>query len=267
MNYWKNKIVLITGGSSGLGKVITETFAKEGAKTIIVGLEEHLVINTEKEFTDKGYSCKGISANITKDEEVTKILQYVQQEYNNLHILVNCAGKSDRGALLNTPPDKFLSLYELNFLGMVRCIRAFAPYIIKNKGHIINIGSLAAKTAGKWMGAYPVSKFAVAAYSQQLRLELKKNKVHVLLVCPGPIKRNYPRLYEFDNTDNIPESAKKPGGGVKTKTIDPYWLAQKILQYTKLRKPELIIPKKAKILFAIQQISPTIADWIIEKNT
>ena len=81
---------------------------------------------------------------------------------------------------------------ELNLLGLVRMTRAAAPHLLAAKGHLVNIGSLAGKSATRFMGAYPASKFAVSAYSQQLRLELEPEGLHVLLVCPGP-SREEPR--------------------------------------------------------------------------
>ena len=67
---------------------------------------------------------------------------------------------------------------------------------LRRRGHVVNLGSLAAKTAARWMGAYPATKFALAAYTQQLRLELGPEGLHVLLVCPGPVARKDDRPYD-----------------------------------------------------------------------
>jgi len=158
-------------------------------------------------------------------------------------------------------------LLELNFLAMTRCTRAFGPSLIESRGHIVNIGSLAAKSASRYLGAYPASKFPVAAYSQQLRLELNPLGVHVLLVCPGPIARPDAGQRYDDQAADLPESARKPGGGVKVKGIAPEKLVAKILRYCERRKPELVMPAKARLLFAIAQLSPTLGDWILTKMT
>jgi short-subunit dehydrogenase len=126
---------------------------------------------------------------------------------------------------------------------------------------------LAAKSASKYLGAYPASKFPVAAYSQQLRYELHPLGVHVLLVCPGPIAREDAGSRYDDQANNLPESARKPGGGVKLKGIPPERLVAKILRYCECRKPELVMPAKARLLFAISQLSPTWGDWIMGKVT
>ena len=128
-------------------------------------------------------------------------------------MLVNNAGRTMRGKVLDTTPEQFRDLMELNLIALVRCTRAAAPHLLAERGHVVNIGSLAAKSAARWLGAYPATKFAVAAYSQQLRLELGPQGLHVLLVCPGPIQRSDTRLYPLCGLEDVPERARQPGGG------------------------------------------------------
>ena len=105
---------------------------------------------------------------------------------------------------------------------------------------MVNIGSLAAKSASRWVGAYPATKHAVAAYSQQLRLELGPEGLHVLLVCPGPITRKDERLYPLAGLEDVPERARRPGAGVRVRTIPPRRLAQAILRACERRRAELV---------------------------
>jgi short-subunit dehydrogenase len=154
---------------------------------------------------------------------------------------------------------------ELNFFATVACTQAALPHLLATKGHVVNIGSLASKCAARFMGGYAASKFAVAAFSQQLRLEMKSQGLHVLLVCPGPIVRDQPRVYA--GGDDLPAAAKKPGAGVKLKGIDPDWLAEKILRACQRRTTELVIPGKARLLFAISQLFPQWGDWLLDRMT
>ena len=131
----------------------------------------------------------GISCDITRDEQVASLVGSTLDRFGQLDVLVNFAGKSGRGKVLDTTPQQFQEMWRLNFLALVRCTLAAAPHLLKSRGHLVNIGSLASKSASKFLG-YPATKFAVAAYTQQLRLELEPEGLHVLLVCPGPIKRD-----------------------------------------------------------------------------
>jgi uncharacterized protein len=267
MSYWLNKVVLVTGGSSGLGRVIAETFAAAGAKTAIVGLEAEPLQRTIHEMQTAGFDVLGLQANITRQEDVDRIFAQTIDRFGRLDVLVNNAGRSMRGKLLDTTPEQFRELMELNLIALVRCTRAAVPHLLRQRGHVVNIGSLAAKSAARWVGAYPTTKFAVAAYSQQLRLELGDSGLHVLLVCPGPIKRKNPRLYPLRGLEGLPETARQPGAGVKTLAISPQKLADAVLNACRRRRPELIVPTSARLLFAIAQLWPTLADWILLRLT
>ena len=267
MGYWQDKVVVVTGGSCGLGRFIAEAFGKAGAKLAIVAIENGDVHHVAGEMNESGIETLPICADITKQDDVDRTFAEIVRHFGKMDVLVNNAGRSMRGHVLETKPEQFQSLFDLNVLGTVRCTQVAAPHLIPTRGHIVNIGSLAAKSASRWVGAYPVTKFAVAAFSQQLRLELAPQGVHTLLVCPGPIQRDSERLYQLEGTDGIPENALKPGAGVKVGKIDPQRLAAKILYACERRKPELVVPATAKLVFAIAQLWPALGDWLVLKNT
>ena len=267
MSYWQDKVVLVTGGSNGLGRVIAETFAAAGAKLAIVGLEAADVEKTAQEMKDLKCEVLPIVADVTNAIDAQRIVDETVNHFGGLDVLVNAAGQTHRGYLMKTPLKEFQDLWNLNVMGTIACTQAAYTHLVERNGYVVNIGSLAAKSAARWVGAYPVTKHAVAAFSQQLRLEAKPDGVHVLLVCPGPVKRDNPRLYPLKNADGIPDSALMPGGGVKVGKIDPKYLAQKILKKCEKREPELVIPRKARLLFTIAQICPKLGDWIVLKST
>ena len=267
MSFWQDKVVLVTGGSSGLGRVIADGFAEAGAKLAIVGLEQAQVEQAAQQMQAAGHDVLGIHADITRQEDVDRLFAQTLDRFGRLDVLVNNAGRSMRGKVLDTTPEQFRDLMELNLIALVRCTRAAVPHLLKQKGHVVNIGSLAAKSAARWVGAYPATKFAVAAYSQQLRLELGPQGLHVLLVCPGPIQRKDARLYPLEGLEDVPESARAPGAGVQVRAIPPQDLARAILRACECRRPELIVPGKARLLFALTQLWPTLGDWIMRRKS
>lgn len=276
MSYWKDKVVLVTGGSSGLGRVIAQAYCDAGARVAIAALEDDAVRLAAEEMTaetagnlpgDDKRAVLGVQADLTHQADVDRLFEEVIERFGRLDVLVNNAGRTDRGKILNTTPEQFQKVFDLNFLATVRCTREAVPHLLKQAGHVVNIGSLAAKSAARWVGAYPVSKFAVAAYSQQLRLELGQEGLHVLLVCPGPVARKDERLYPLEGLEDIPESARRPGAGVKTKAIDPQWLAAAVLRSCEQRRPELVVPAKARILFALAALWPRLGDWVVLRRT
>ncbi len=267
MSFWQDKVVLVTGGSSGLGRVIADAYAAAGARLVIAGLEADAVRQAAEEMSANGHDVLGVHADITRDEDVDDLFRQALERFGQLDVLVNNAGRSMRGKVLDTTPEQFGQLMELNLLALVRCTRAAVPHLLKQRGHVVNIGSLAAKSASRWVGAYPATKHAVAAYSQQLRLELGPEGLHVLLVCPGPVARKDARLYPLEGLEDIPEYARRPGGGVRTSAIQPEKLAQLILRACERRRLELVVPAKARLLFTIAQLMPRLGDWIVLRKT
>lgn len=267
-SYFAGKRVLVTGGSNGLGREIARAFGRAGARVAVAGLEETDVQETAASLSADGVDAFPLVGDVTVEADTERFARLTAERFGGLDVLVNAAGRTHRGWILETPSDEILSLFKLNLLGTVQMTRAAMPLLLKSKSpHVVNIGSLAAKSASRWVGAYPISKFPVTAFSQQLRLEMKEKGLHVLLVCPGPVKRENPRLYPLKHAEGIPESALMPGGGVKVGKIDPVRLAEKILAACRKRKPELVVPGKARLLFAIQQLFPRLGDWIVLKKT
>ena len=267
MSFWQKKVVLVTGGSSGLGLVIAEAFMAAGARVAIAGLEPDAVAAVAERMRASGRDVLGVPADVTRQEDVDRLIAHTVEYFGQLDVLVNNAGRSMRGKVLDTTPEQFRDLMELNFIGLVRCTRAAVPHLLRQGGHVVNIGSLAAKSAARWVGAYPATKFAVAAYSQQLRLELGPEGLHVLLVCPGPIERKDARLYPLAGLEDVPEQARRPGAGVQVKAIPPQSLAGAILRACERRQPELVIPGKARLLFALAQLWPNLGDWIVRRKS
>jgi NAD(P)-dependent dehydrogenase (short-subunit alcohol dehydrogenase family) len=265
--YWQDKVALVTGGSSGLGRIIANALAAAGAKVAITGLEPDAVAKTVGELRQTGCDALGVPSNITQQSDVDALFGQILDHYGQLDCLVNNAGRSMRGKVAETTPEQFRDLMELNLIALVRCTRAALPHLLAQRGHVVNIGSLAAKSASRWVGAYPATKHAVAAYSQQLRLELGPQGLHVLLVCPGPISRKNARLYPLEGLEDIPEHARRPGAGVKVPLIAPDRLAHAILRACERRKPELVMPWYARLLFAISQLSPSLGDWLVLRKT
>ena len=130
MSYWRNKVVLVTGGSSGFGRVIAETFALAGAKVSVAGLEADPLARATGELQSAGFDVLGVQADITRQDDVDRLFAQTLDRFGRLDALVNNAGRSMRGKLLDTTPEQFRDLMELNLIALVRCTRgnsAFAP--------------------------------------------------------------------------------------------------------------------------------------------
>ena len=267
MAYWQGKRAIVTGGSSGLGRTIAGQLVGAGARVAIVSNEPETLDDTVQELTARGGNVLPIAADVTSQADTERLAATIQDGWGGVDFFCPCAGRSMRGDALATTVDEYRQLWELNFLAVVRGVQALAGSLVANRGHVVLIGSLAAKVAPRYLGAYPTSKFPVAALAQQLRLELGPQGVHVMLVCPGPLARaDQGKRYDQQTTD-LPDAARRPGGGAKVRAIDPDDLARRILRACERRRAELIVPGKARLLFALSQLSPRLGDWLLRKNT
>ena len=265
-SHWHQKVVLVTGGSAGLGMAIAQRFLGHGAKVAIAGRDARRLGLAARTFEQGPPNVLAVQADVTRQPEVDALIRQTIDHFGRLDVLVNNVGRSMRGEALATTPEDFQLSWDVNFLSAVRCTRAAADHLIKSRGHIVNIGSLASKSAARFLGAYPAAKFALAAYSQQLRLELSEKGVHVLLVCPGPIER-LPEVRYESQTEGLPDSARKPGAGVKLRGIDRWFLAEWIIRACERRQSELVVPGRARLLFALAQLSPRLGDWLVRRMT
>jgi short-subunit dehydrogenase len=265
---WSDKVALVTGGSGGLGYAIAWAFAEAGCRVAIAARDPVKLATAESQLQARfGERTMAIAADVTQDADVARLIADTVDRHGRLDVLVNNVGRSARGDVLGITPEDLRELMEINVLTAVRCMRAAAPQLLANRGHVVNIASLAAKAAARYLGAYPASKFALAAYTQQLRLELEPQGLHVLLVCPGPIARDDAGARYDEAAANLPEAARRPGGGVKVARIDANWLARRIVRACEHRSKEIVVPAKTRWLFALAQLSPTLGDWLIRRMT
>ncbi|NOY30319.1 MAG: SDR family NAD(P)-dependent oxidoreductase [Planctomycetes bacterium] len=266
-NYWHNRVCVVTGASAGLGLAIAKMFAARGARVVINARREEPLSRAAEILRAGGAEILPIVGDVTQQADVDRLAQTVKEQFGRVDLLCNCAGRSARQAVLDTTAEDFQDLLDVNFLATVRTVRAFAEMLLEQRGSIVNVGSLASKVAPRLMGGYPASKHALAAYSQQLRMEHGPAGLHVLLVCPGPICRDDSAPRYEQQAAGLPAVASRPGAGAKLRGLDPEWLAGKILTACERRKLELIVPSKVRVLMALSQLSPRLGDWLLRRAT
>jgi NAD(P)-dependent dehydrogenase (short-subunit alcohol dehydrogenase family) len=261
------RVVVVTGGSAGLGWEIGRAFGRQGARVCLIARNQDRLQAAVDRLTRESLSATSVVADVTDQASVDAAFAELRRRHAQLDVLVNSAGISHRAAILDTTPEDFQDCWELNFLGAVRCTRAAAESLLAAGGHLVQVGSLSSKLATPYLGAYPASKFALAAYTQQLRLELAPRGLHVLHVCPGPIRRDDAGRRYDQLAAELPESARRPGGGARLKALDPAWLAERIVRACQKRETELVVPGKVRWLAALAQCRADWADWIIRRKT
>jgi short-subunit dehydrogenase len=260
------KVVIVTGATAGLGRHLCDAFAERRSTIVPVARNSDRLRLTCQELQKRPVQVHAIPTDVTQPQQVADMMDQVSRRFGRLDVLVNNVGQSSRGLASETEPEAFCRSLELNLISTVHCVRAGLALLESSHGHIVNIGSLASKFATPVLGAYPVGKFALAAYTQQLRLELRDRGIHVMLVCPGPLRRaDAGRRYDSEGA-TLSEAARAPGGGARLALIDPQWLARRIVDGCQRRKPEIVVPVQARLLAALQQLSPRCGDWLLSRR-
>ena len=202
-----NKVAVITGGASGIGKGTALAMARQGADLVIADVNDTRLEQTRTEIAALGRRALAVHCDVSRDADVDRLAELALREFGRVDLLMNNAGVVLRGALEQIPLADWEWAFGINVLGVVRGIRAFLPHMIeRGSGYIVNTGSIAGLIALTGEGApYVASKFAVVGLSEALALYARPKGIGVSILCPGAVDTN---LHETGRTIGMtPESA------------------------------------------------------------
>ena len=182
----KNKIILVTGGSKGIGKGISKVFLDEGANVIICARNEEELKNVENELKN-GAQISSLRADLTNTNDITLIKNYISEKYGKLNILVNNASiLGITSTIEEYPDDLWNQVIDINLNAQFYITKALIPLLKKTgNGSIINVSSTVGRQGRANWGAYSVSKFGLEALTQILAQELSEFNIRVNSVNPG----------------------------------------------------------------------------------
>jgi NAD(P)-dependent dehydrogenase (short-subunit alcohol dehydrogenase family) len=174
------KAVLVTGASTGIGREIAETLARDGY-FVYAGARKQKDLDALNAIDN----IQAVRLDVTVQEEIDAAVETVREGGKGLHGLINNAGIYIGGPLIEVDVDEVQWLMDVNVYGVVRVTQAFAPMIIESKGRISTVGSIAGILSGRFSGPYSMSKHAIEAYTDTLATEMAKFDVHVSVIEPG----------------------------------------------------------------------------------
>ena len=187
----ENKVAIITGSSRGIGYEIAKLYLKEGAKVMICGSKDESafkavsMLKEELNITDDFIS--GIGVNLKDNSSVERVVEETIKKFGKLDILVNNAGITSRESLTDADDEVFYNMFEINFYGPMRLIRASVPYMKENGGSIINTSSMVGIYGSPNQAAYTSSKFAINGLTKACAKELGQFNIRVNAVAPGVV--------------------------------------------------------------------------------
>ena len=183
---FEQMVVLITGGGTGIGRATALAFGAEGADVLIGGLEEDELEKTRVELMDNGVDARASRVDVRDDQDVARFVSEATEAFGHLDVLVNCAGTSVVGDLVDMSEDEWDLVFDTNVKGVFLVSRAAIPCLIDSGGGaIVNVASQLAIAAVGGFAAYCASKAAVVHLTRAMALELISEGVRVNSVCPG----------------------------------------------------------------------------------
>src|SRR4051812_47863067 len=157
----KDKVVIITGGSSGIGRALAERFGEGGSKVVITGRRKEQLESVAASLKEKGIEVLLVVADASIESDCAHVINQAIETYGRIDVVVNNAGISMRALFEDLQVDVFKKVMDVNFWGMVYTTKYALPYIIKSKGSVVGISSVNGKRATPERSAYSASKFAM----------------------------------------------------------------------------------------------------------
>jgi NADP-dependent 3-hydroxy acid dehydrogenase YdfG len=208
-----NKIVFITGATSGFGKACAEKFAEEGYNIIITGRRENRLQSLKTTLKQRyGIDVLTLVFDVQNRKEVFEKIHSIDESWKKINVLINNAGLAlGRDYIDEGNMDDWDTMIDTNVKGLLYVSKAVLPFLISTKGHIINLGSVAAKEVYDKGNVYCASKFAVDAISKSMRIDLLRHEIKVTCINPGAAETEF-SLVRFNGDE---EKAKSVYNGLQ----------------------------------------------------
>ena len=260
-SYFQNRVVIVTGGASGIGLATCREFAKHGARIAMFDMDQDSLENCHKTFAANGYDILALECDVTNKDACQESIHQVLNKFGQIDILFNNAGITQRGLFENTEINVFKKVMDVNFYGSLYCTKAALPNLIKSKGMIIVNESIAGVAPLLGRTGYSASKHALHGMFTSLRCELRHKGVHVMIVCPGFIKTNLQTRALGSNGEIASHEQTTVG-----KSDTPENVAKQIANGIVKKKPMLVLTFMGKIAYLISRFSPLLYERIMTRQ-
>ncbi len=259
MPSFQDQCILITGATSGIGRALTLHLLQQGAYVAVCARKQEALDQLKQEANSTRLLC--IQADVSREEDCKRFVENAAREFGAIHILINNAGISMRALFQEAGPAILKQNMDINFWGAVYCTYYALPHIIRQKGSIAGISSVAGYKGLPARSGYSASKFALQGFLESLRLEMIPEGVNVLWICPGFV------------ASNIRNTALNAQGEAQTETpLNEHKLmsadecARHIAQAILKRKRNVLMDFQGKLTVWVNRFFPRLADKLVYKH-
>ena len=250
---FKDKIIVITGASSGIGREAATEFAKKGAKLVLVSRRKEKLDKLQQSLSKFSTEVLVCPCDVSNKDQVKQMADAVIEKFGKIDILVNNAGFAIYGTVSDLSIEEIEAQMQTNYFGMIYCTKYFLPILQKqNSGHIVNVASVAASFGLPGIASYCASKSAMLGFSEGLRHELKDTNIGVTVVSPIMVRTNF---FDHESFANMPKHSPT--------SLNPKTVAKAILAASESPRLEIIVPNIVRIGVWLKHTIPFVINPIM----
>ena len=259
------KVVVVTGASMGIGEAIAKEFADAGGSVVLMSRDAKRAEAARQRIAQTGGTLAqtlaqtlartlALACDVRKRDEIDRALAVTLDRFKRIDVWVNNAGVGIRDSVADMEMSACRELFETNFFGAVNCLQTVVPVMRKSGGGtIINISSVAGHIPVPFLTPYSATKFALNAIGKGARVELKRDNINVLTVCPGYVQTEFSAHVVTNKVGNIrPQSVK----GISAERV-----ARATYNGYRTRKREVIVPWTMIPMVKLYQLLPGLVEW------
>lgn len=252
---FRNKVVVVTGASYGIGEAIAREFARNGSKVVLAARSENNLARITSQLTESGYTASFVKTDVSVETDCRNLMAKTIELYGTIDILINNAGISMRAAFQDVEMDVLHRLMDVNFWGTVYCTKYALPYLVKNKGSLVGVSSVAGFHGLPGRTGYSASKFAMHGFLETVRIENLNKGLHVMIIAPG-----------FTATEIRKHALNASGTEQGESPLDensltsPEYVARWVLKGIRKKKRNKLLTWDGRLTALFQRIVPELVD-------
>ena len=251
------KVVVVTGASMGIGEAIAKVFVDAGARVVLLSRDAGRA-EAARQRVGHADRTLALACDVCKRDEIDRALALTVQNFHRVDVWVNNAGVGIRDSVAEMETSALRELFETNFFGTIACMQAVVPVMRKNGGgSIINISSVAGHIPVPYMAIYSASKFAMNAIGKGARMELKRDNINVLTVCPGYINTDFTAHLVADRKGAVRAPAAR---GITAERV-----ARATYRGYRANRREVVVPWTMILAIKLYQLFPGLVEQVLSR--
>lgn len=260
MNF-KNKVVVVTGASSGIGEALVNELTSHGARVVAAARNTAKLQQMQKSLAKKGQEMLAVPTDVSIESDCQNLIQAAIDKYGKIDVLINNAGISMRALFEDVELDVLRRVMDVNFWGTAYCSKYALPYLQATQGSLVAVSSVAGYKGLPGRTGYSASKFAINGLMEVIRIENLHNNVHVLIACPGFTSSNIRNMALAANGSQQGESPLD-----ENKLMSAERVAHKIAGAIHHRKNNIILTAQGKATVYLNKFIPQFLNKMVFKH-